>query len=307
MTSRARRLLDLGAGAVRPFPIALLSRVGSMLGVMVARSSPGRRATLEANLALVRPELNDAELRALAIEGFGSYGRYWAETLRLPGLSPDVIDRGFDVEGYEHLWRARAGGHGPIMVLPHLGGWEWAAAWLGRVASIRVTAVVEPLDPPDVSDWFEQLRSSYGINVVPLGPDALGSVVAAVSDLDVVCLLADRDLSGGGGVEVDFFGARTTLPVGPALVARRTGAPLLPTAVYFDGDRRLCRIRPPVDVAVGGSLRADLTTTTQRLARELEVLIAAAPEQWHVLQPIVAAGTDGDGRAAVSAGAEPGH
>lgn len=242
-------------------------------------------SALEGNLRRVRPDASDAELQALARQGFASYGRYWVETLRLPKLSAKAIDEGFDVEGYEHILRARSEGHGPIMVLPHLGGWEWAAAWLGRVAEIPVTAVVEPLEPPDVFEWFRDLRSSYGINVVPLGPNALGPVVAAVKARHVVCLLSDRDLTDGG-IEVDFFGARTTMPVGPALVARRTGAPLLPTAVYFREDQRVCRIRPPVPVERGGSLRSDLHATTQQLARELEILIDAAPDQWHVLQSV---------------------
>lgn len=255
------------------------------MGTMAGASFPAARAALEANLRRVRPDATESELRGLAVQGFASYGRYWAETLKLPRLSPAVIDAGFGVEGYEHILQARSDGYGPIMVLPHLGGWEWAAAWLGRVADIPVTAVVEPLEPPDVFEWFDDLRSSYGINVVPLGPEALAPVVAAVRARHVVCLLADRDLTGSG-IEVDFFGARTTMPVGPALVARRTGAPLLPTAVYFEGNQRICRIRPPVAVDRTGSLRVDLKTTTQRLATELEILIEAAPEQWHVLQPV---------------------
>jgi len=285
MTSRARRLLEVGALAVRPFPVSLLRRAGSTLGRAASHRLDDSMTALESNLRRVCPDATDAELRALARQGFGSYGRYWVETLRLPGLSPATIDTGFGVEGYEHILQARRDGLGPIMVLPHLGGWEWAAAWLGRVADIPVSAVVEPLEPHDVFEWFRDVRSSYGINVIPLGPNALGPVVAAVKAKHVVCLLADRDLTGGG-IEVDFFGARTTMPVGPALVARRTGAPLLPTAVYFEGDQRVCRIRPPVPVSRGGSLRADLRATTQQLARELEILIEAAPEQWHVLQPV---------------------
>lgn len=254
-----------------------------MLGRLAA--GPVDTASLESNLAHVRPGLGPEAVAALAREGLASYGRYWAETLRLPALDAATIDHGFEVEGYEHIQAARRGGHGPIMVLPHLGGWEWAAAWLGRVAEIPVTAVVEPLEPLDVYDWFHELRSSYGIRVVPLGPGALGPVVAAVRQRHVVCLLADRDLTDGG-IEVDFFGARTTMPAGPALVARRTGAPLLPTAVYFERSQRVCRIRPPVWVERTSSLRADIVDTTQRLANELEILIDAAPEQWHVLQPI---------------------
>lgn len=255
------------------------------MGSMAGARFPDARAALEANLRRVRPNATADELRDLALQGFASYGRYWAETLKLPRLSPETIDQGFGVEGYEHILHARSDGYGPIMVLPHLGGWEWAAAWLGRVADIPVTAVVEPLEPSDVFNWFDDLRSSYGINVVPLGPQALGPVVRAVRARHVVCLLADRDLTGSG-IEVDFFGGRTTMPVGPALIARRTGAPLLPTAVYFEGNQRICRIRPPVVVDRTGSLRSDLKSTTQRLAAELEILIDAAPEQWHVLQPV---------------------
>lgn len=285
MTSRARRLLQTGSLAVRPFPTSLLRRAGTAAGLAVATARPGMGETLEENLAHVRPRASADELRSMARSGVGSYGRYWVETLKLPTLSAKEIDDGFGVDGYEHIQAARRAGYGPIMVLPHLGGWEWAAAWLGRVAEIPVTAVVEPLEPPDVFEWFRDLRSSYGINVVPLGPNALGPVVKAVKDRHVVCLLADRDLTDSG-IEVEFFGASTTMPVGPALVARRTGAPLLPTAVYFEGGQRICRIRPPVAVDRTKSLRADLAATTQRLANELEVLIEAAPDQWHVLQPV---------------------
>lgn len=285
MTSRDRRLLEIGSLAARPLPIWFLRRLGVALGVSVARLDPRRSEGLVENLRLVRPDASEDELRSIARAGLGSYGRYWVESLKLPNLSAAAIDRGFDVDGFEHIQHARADGHGPIMVLPHLGGWEWAAAWLGRVAEIPVTAVVEPLEPADVFEWFKDLRSSYGINVVPLGAGALGPVIASVKARHVLCLLADRDLAGDG-IPVDFFGARTTMPAGPALVARRTGAPLLPTAVYFDGHRRLCRIRPPVPVEQSGNLRSDLATTTQRLAKELEILIEAAPDQWHVLQPI---------------------
>lgn len=294
-SSRARRLFEVGSVLIRPFPLALVEQIGSLGGRLAAQFLPGPRGVLADNLARVVPEASSDELDALARDGFASYGRYWSETLRLPSLSPDVIDRGFDVHGFEHIQQARAAGVGPIMVLPHLGGWEWAAAWLGLVADIPVSAVVEQLEPEDVFEWFRELRESYGIDVVPLGGDAVGRLVRAVRDRHVVCLLADRDLTGTG-VEVEFFGESAFMPVGPALLARRTGAPLLPTSVAFVGRRRLCRIRPPIPVERTKNLRADLAVTTQRLAFELEGLIRDAPEQWHVLEPLWGPATGSAGR-----------
>lgn len=227
----------------------------------------------------------DRELEELVRQSFGTYGRYWADSFQLPALSPEIIDRHFSVENYELILQAQEQGTGAIMVLPHLGGWEWAAAWLGRVANKPVTAAVERLEPDDLFEWFVDLRESYGVNVVPLGSSALPQLVKAVKEGHVVCLLSDRDI-GGTGVDVDFFGTPTTMPGGAALLARRTGAPILPTAVYFRGDRSHCVIRPALDTDPDLKLRAYVETVTKQIAAAFEDLIDADPGQWHVLQPV---------------------
>ena len=257
---------------------------------------PAKAAMLERHLRRVAGrDLATAKSSAVGA-GFGSYARYWVESFRLPTVTLEHLDRGFSFVGYEHIEAVRASGVGPILVLPHLGSWEWAAAWLGRVAEVPVTAVVERLEPDDVFDWFEELRASWGVDVVPLGSEAFGRTVRAVRDRHIVCLLADRDV-GGNGVEVEFFGERTTLPVGPAVVASRTGAPILPTAVYFSGRQRICRVGAPIhpEAVAPSSTSADpgarhrgrdrYRALTQRMASELEDLIAQAPDQWHLLEP----------------------
>ena len=88
-----------------------------------------------------------------------------------------------------------------------------------------------------------------------------------------------------GGVEVDFFGERTLLPGGPATMALRTGARIVPLAVYHRGDVSHAIVRPPVPVVREGRLREDVKRITQYLAAELELLIRKQPDQWIVLQP----------------------
>ena len=83
---------------------------------------------------------------------------------------------------------------------------------------------------------------------------------------------------------MEFFGERTLLPGGPATLALRTGAAILPTAVYQDGPNHLGVVLPPVPAERQGRLRADVTRVTQDLAWALEELIRAAPEQWHLMQ-----------------------
>ncbi len=278
-------LFKVGAGVSRVVPERFALGVGDQLGRLASRRSPARRAIVERNLRRADPSLEGRALDRAVVRLFQSYARYWVESFRLPGTSTEAIDAGFTHEGFEHLEAARAAGRGAVVALPHLGGWEWAGFWLAKVADVPVTVVVERLEPPELFDWFVELRQSFGMEVVPLGPAAGTATVRALKANHALALLSDRDL-GGGGPSVDFFGERTTLPAGPATLALRTGAPILPTAVYFDGPHnRHAVVRPPLDTSRQGGLREDVARVTQALAHELEELIRVAPEQWHLLQP----------------------
>jgi phosphatidylinositol dimannoside acyltransferase len=110
---------------------------------------------------------------------------------------------------------------------------------------------------------------------------------------NVVCLVCDRDLTGDG-VEVELFGEKTTMPGGPATLALRTGAPLVPVGNYFlrDGRQRI-DIQAPLPVERQGRLRDDVRRITQDLAHRFEDLIRAAPEQWLMMQPMWPGEADG--------------
>jgi KDO2-lipid IV(A) lauroyltransferase len=266
-----------------PGPVATTAALG--LGRLAVHVASERKAQVERNLRRVDPTLTDAELGRLVRHTFESYARYYAESFRLPGTSAADLDAGFTTEGYEHLDAALAAGQGAVMAMPHLGGWEWSGFWLTQVKGVPVTAVVERLDPPELFEWFVDLRRSFGFEIVALGPEAGTATVLAHKANPALALLCDRDRAGKGPVVV-FFGARTTLPGGPATLALRTGAPILPVAVYFDGPHsRHAVVLPALDTTRQGKLRDDVQRVTQDLARALEVLIRKAPEQWHLLQP----------------------
>ncbi|HSJ91545.1 MAG TPA: phosphatidylinositol mannoside acyltransferase, partial [Ilumatobacter sp.] len=219
-------------------------------------------------------------------EAFDSYTRYWLESFRLPHLGADVVERGMHIDGYHHVTEALAQGSGVVLALPHLGGGEWAGRRMVDLGH-GLTVVVEEIDPPELFEWFTDLRRDLGMNVVALGPSAGKEVLAALKRNDIVCLLCDRDIQRTG-VEVEFFGERTTIPAGPATLALRTGAPLLPTAVYFTDrtDGHLGVVRPPISLRRSDEgMRADAARVSQDLVVELEHLIRRAPQQWHLFQP----------------------
>jgi lauroyl/myristoyl acyltransferase len=285
LASTALRVFQAGSSLARGLPRPLLDATVKLGSLSVAPIAGPRRRQVERNLRRVHgPRYGGLAMRRSVAATFESYARYWVESFKLPDTSPEAIDRGLIAEGWEQIVEAREQGSGAIVALPHLGGWEWAAMWATRCRDIPLTVVVESLEPPDVYEWFVSLREGLGMNVVPLGPRAGTEVLNALRDNHVVCLLCDRDISGGG-IEVEFFGERTTLPGGPATLALRAGSPIFPTAIYFEGDGHRGLVRPPLDTTRRGKLRADVERITQDLASELEVLIRRAPEQWHLLQP----------------------
>lgn len=277
-------MYKVGYALAKALPKPVSEHLADAVYGITPRFSEERRLLAARNLQRVDPELRGDALDEAVVRAFQSYGRYWVDSFRLPKLSPAEIDANFSYEGYEHIQAAIDSGHGPLMVIPHLGGWEWAAHWVTAIMDTPVTAVVEPVEPPELFEFFVGFREELGMKVVPLGPKAGSEVLRSVKDRHVICLLCDRDIEGNG-VEVEFFGERTTLPAGPATLALRTGAPLLPSAIYFRGDGHHGVVRPPIPAERQGRLRDDVTRITQDIAHALEDLIRAAPEQWHMQQP----------------------
>jgi lauroyl/myristoyl acyltransferase len=271
---------------VRTLPEPMAFTLGWAGGLLYLRVDRDRREALTANLAQVLgPGTRPRQLRRAVRRGFVSYGRYWVEAFRLEDLSPADIRERLRIEGREHIDTALAGGRGAIFASPHIGNWDAGGAWLAAVG-YPATAVVERLQPRELYERFAVYRRALGMELLPLddGTETLRGVVRALRAGRLACLVCDRDLTGGG-LEVRLFGGTAVMPGGPATIALKTGAPLLPCTVYHDrrpGHWRAV-VHPPLVPERSGDTRKDTLALTQRLAEEFEGLIAAAPTQWHVL------------------------
>ncbi|RRO89507.1 phosphatidylinositol mannoside acyltransferase [Corynebacterium bovis] len=240
-------------------------------------------AQLRANLArVVGPA---AVTRDRVRDSMRSYMRYWKEAFQLPRIQgPELLrrlDRGFDPAELEVLRESREDGRGTVLVLPHSGNWDMAGLWLANNYG-TFTTVAERLRPESLFDAFVAYRESLGFRIIALTGSEQPPFEAMVEVLEndgIVCLLGDRDLSGHG-VLVSFFGERTSIPAGPALLAQRTGANLHVVHSYFDGPGWGFRVNRPTDTA------RPLAEVVQDTADQMAANIAANPADWHMLQPL---------------------
>ena len=273
---------------IRRLPAPVAFALGRAGGRLFQRLDRDRRQALEANLAQVLgPGAGRRELARAVRRGFVSYGRYWVEAFRLEDLTADEMRRRLRIEGRHHIDAALAAGRGAIFASPHVGNYDAGGAWLAA-SGYPATAVVERLRPAELYERFARYRRALGLELLPLddGAETLRGVIRALRGGRLACLVCDRDLTGGG-LEVRLFGATAMMPGGPASIALRTGAPLLPCGVYHDRwpGRWRAVVHPPLEPELSGDARKDTLALTQRLAAEFEGLIAAAPDQWHVLSP----------------------
>lgn len=281
-----RLLARAMAGAPEPVAEAVAAAVGT---VMSRRPGPTREMAqrhLRRVIASMPPHEgpDERQLRDLTARSFRAYARYWLEGARLPAVPPKVVLRRMSIQaGWEHLTAGMAAGRGVVMALPHIGSWEWGGAFLA-LEGYPMTSVAEELEPPELYQWFVEQREAIGLRILPLGGSST-EVLHTLRSGGLVGLLCDRDLVGNG-VEVEFFGERTTLPPGPATLALRTGAVLITAAVYSGpGRHHTAVMSAPLDTTRSGGFRTDVARLTQDIARHFEDYIRRAPEQWHVYQP----------------------
>jgi KDO2-lipid IV(A) lauroyltransferase len=293
--SRAR-LQAAGYGLIATlattFPESLLRPV-FRFGADIAWRRRGRGVRqLERNLRrVVGPDVPDDEIAALARAAMRSYARYWLEFFRLPVLRRERIVGRMSVAGKERLDAVMAAGRGAILALPHSGNWDHAGAWVA-LQGYPFATVAERLKPESLFDRFVAVRERLGMEVIALtgGRNAFAVLLDRLRAGKLVCLVTERDIAASG-VEVEFFGEKTTMPAGPAALAVATGAALLPVGIWFTEDGGPGGgwggvIHPEVAPPAGVSRRAQIAAMTQAMADAFASDIAAHPRDWHMLQPL---------------------
>ncbi|WP_280699690.1 phosphatidylinositol mannoside acyltransferase [Kitasatospora sp. GP82] len=275
----------LGWAALKYLPEPVARGLFNRIADTAWRRRGKRVRQLEANLARVHPDADEARLRELSRAGMRSYLRYWMESFRLPTWSRDRIAETMQVKGIEQVTGEIDRGRGVVIALPHMGNWDLAGAWIASTG-YPFTTVAERLKPESLFDRFVAYREGLGMEVLPLTGgqvSVVGTLARRLRAGKLVCLVGDRDLSEAG-LPVDFFGEQTRMPAGPAALALRTGAALHPATLWYDGPSLRVVVHPEVPVPEEGDHNAKAVAMTQAMADVWADGIREHAEDWHMLQ-----------------------
>jgi KDO2-lipid IV(A) lauroyltransferase len=243
---------------------------------------------LRSNLSRIEAGLSTPDMDALLRQAMSSYLRYWCDTFRIQDWSVSKIQESVTLTRGELLLDPMREGRGVVIALPHSGNWDHAGAYFCSLG-IPLVTVAERLKPEALFQRFLRYRQAMGFEVLSIDSRSFATLVQRAHEKRLIALVADRDLSASG-VDVTFFGFPARMPAGPALLAIKTGIPLVVAHVSYT-DSGIHIEFTSVDVALDGSESERVVLTTQRMASLFEKGIAAQPQDWHMLQRIW---TDGD-------------
>jgi KDO2-lipid IV(A) lauroyltransferase len=225
-----------------------------------------------------------ARVRLTARRSFRNYTKSLFDFFRQMTVDPDLIEADAYVEGAEHLDAALAEGRGVVLITPHFGNWDLAAA-LTAARGYTMVALADRFTPPEVDRLVHLGRNRTGIGVVTLDSGSLRRTLQALRGNMVVGILIDRP-QREGGVQVDFFGAPAWFPSGAARFALRANAAVLFGYVgRRPGDRTFFGGYQPLTLPPrSGDEATDIHAWTQVMVHAVEDLLRQYPDQWYMFR-----------------------
>jgi KDO2-lipid IV(A) lauroyltransferase len=253
------------------------------IGLLMYQKNGKSVERLRSNLMRVLPELDQSGLEELVRRGVLSYMRYWMETFRSPDWSKERILSTVTVSNEHLLMDPINNRTGVVVSLPHAGNWDHAGSYFCSRGA-RLVTVAEVLKPRALFEKFLAYRQAIGMEVLPLDSRAFPTLIQRARDGKLVALVADRDLSSSG-IDVNFFGGVARMPAGPAIVAIRTGIPLVTAFVSYTDSGIHVDLRE-VAIPEGADEAARVKASVQLCADNFADGIKAHPDDWHMMQRI---------------------
>ena len=239
---------------------------------------------LRSNYQRVVPNISDLQLDKLTKDGMRSYLRYWFDTFRLNKWSKSrIIETTFVIR--ENLLRDPVETKkGCIIALPHAGNWDHAAAYFCSTG-IPLTAVVEKLKPEAIFKKFLAYRQSIGIEAISHKEKTIPILMDRLNEGKLIALVADRDMSRNG-IEVNFLGGIAKMPAGPAILAIKSGSPLVTAYIRYLDNGIEITFDETIKLPIAGNEEEQVRKITQSMADNFAKRIKDSPVDWHMLQRI---------------------
>lgn len=259
-------------------PLWLLRGLGHAFGWLTWMASARYRRSFRANWVRGLQVLQAKGLLRSEPSMAGAIGRAGWLVTELPKIWCDPkAEEAMPMEGLAHLDAVLAGGHGALVLTPHLGAFELAPRVIGR--HHPMTVLYRPSRQPAVERLLQALRPTPVVKTAPATAGGVRQLMRSLRAGETVGMLPDQVPGQGDGAWAPFFGEPAYTMTLPLRLAQATGAGIVwASALRTSGGWRL--VLEPWVPAGGLSPEADLGPWLVALNEKVEGLIARAPQDY---------------------------
>lgn len=220
------------------------------------------------------------EMRFIAKKNFQNLGMMAIEFFRIPGMDLETYKRKVETEGVDQALKVLEKNRGALLLLGHFGNWE-LMAMMSKVIQKTILVIAKPIkNNPWLERWFIENREGIGLEIIP-PKNATLKVIRALSQNKVVGILFDQRGKRSKGLWVDFFGRKAPTTPGLAVMALKSGAPVLPVFMIRNGfQKHRLIVKEPLELIHTGDFQKDVEANTQLFNNTLESIIREYPDQW---------------------------
>lgn len=235
--------------------------------------------------------VSDPRVKRAAFASWSKYGRTASDLFCFPLMNVDDVNartqdmtQGASWEGYAR--QALEPGKGVIVASAHFGSWDTAGAIVAR--HFPVSAIAETFKDPQFNELIQGSRREKNVEIIPVENSAR-RILQDLHQNKVVAIVVDRPSTKEKGVEVTFFGYKTYVPGGPAALALKAGAAVMPGFLWYGSNHRFyMRAFPPIfprPCRAPEERAHEITRLTQYMYDALEEVIGEWPTQWFMFRP----------------------
>lgn len=271
----ARLCVFLGAR----LPLSVSYSVAQSMASGIYAISPPLRYDAESSAAYVLGEAKDSRsVSQAARRSMRNYAKDVIDLLRYSGR-PAATRARVSFDGLDRLDAAVAEGKGVILLGLHLGSWDVGAAYLAQCGYPMGAVVLSSKDNKGLDSFMQSLRSGAGVGVISTR-DGVFQAAEALRRNVVLCVLIDGPTEGKS-VPVKFLGNSLHFSAGPAALALRTKAAVVPACTLrLPGNRFQGYIGERVTPGPAGNFHGSIEAFTQKMMDSLEGFVRQHPEQW---------------------------
>ncbi|MGA3035489.1 MAG: lysophospholipid acyltransferase family protein [Terracidiphilus sp.] len=232
------------------------------------------------NLQLALPQLSSKTRKRILRGVYIHLGWQLVEFCRMTRYSPENSRGWMRTEGLEHYLAAQARGKGVLVITGHLGAWELSSFYHSLMGH-PMGVLIRRLDNRKLDDYVNGIRCAHG-NFVLSKDDFGRGLLTAMREGKTVGILMDTNMTPPQGEFVKFFGIDACTGTGPAHIARKTGAALLPGFMLWEATEKkyVLRFGPEIEIPQTDDVAADILEGTRRCTDVLETWIRRYPDQW---------------------------